>query len=177
MQRVMETVDTTPIEIAGPETEIVTDTEYELKFAFELQPWPLISDLEAVLIQWLNKGEEALRDYLLQYGCYPEIRDKDSWWEWEIPYISVKRVWFKYNFIARPAVTGVKLIPAIALIPLAKFVIAAILILAAILIAYLLIKITVYLSKVTPVLSWIVVGFGLIIGFYIVKEIISVVRG
>jgi len=131
--------------------------------------------LVAVLTQWLNKGEESLRDYLAQYNCYAEIQDKNTWWEWEIPYVSVKRVWFEYKFIARPKTTGLAL-PAIALIPLAKFVIAGILILAAILIGYLLIKITVYLSKAAPVLSWIVVGFALFMGFYIVKQIFWVFK-
>jgi len=162
------------VEIVGPETEIVPDNLYDLKFSFELQPWPLISDLVAVLTQWLNKGEESLRDFLAQYNCYAEIQDKNTWWEWEIPYVSVKRVWFEYKFVARPKTTlGFFAIP---LALLAKFVIAGILILAAILIGYLLIKITVYLSKATPVLSWIVVGFALFMGFYIVKQIFEVFK-
>lgn len=135
----------------------------------------MISDLVAVLTQWLNQGEGKLREYLDQYNCYAEIEEKETWWDWEIPYISVKRVWFRYKFRARPKTAGLAL-PAIALIPLAKFVIAGILILAAILIGLLLIKIAVYLSKVTPVLSWIVVGFGLFLSFYIAKEIIGVFR-
>ena len=133
--------------------------------------------MTAVLIQWLNRGEEALKTFLLNNNLFPEIRDRDTWWEWEIPNISVKKVWFKYRFIARPRITGIKALPAIAIVPLAKFIIAAILVLAGILIGLLLIKIFVFLSSVTPVLSWAVVGFLFIAGIIVIREVFGAIGG
>jgi hypothetical protein len=176
-QRILEVVDSTPVEIVGPETEIVPDNEYELKFAFELKPWPLISNLTAVLIQWLNRGEEALRTHLISHSLLPEVRERDTWWEWAIPNISVKKVWFKYRFIARSRITGIQALPIIGIVPLAKFIIAAILVLAGVLIGLLLIKIFVFLSSVTPVLSWVVVSFLFIAGILIIREVFGAIGG
>lgn len=176
--RILEVVDSTPVEIVGPETEVVPDSTYDLKLAFELVPYPFISGISAILIQLMNEGESRLRSYLDQYNCYAEIIEKENWWEWEIPYISVKKVWFRYKFTAKPKVAGLGL-PAIPLVLVAKYVIAGIIILAGILIAWSLVKVTVYMEKLAPFVApafWIIilgiVGLG---GIWIVKEIIGAI--
>jgi len=175
--RALEYVNSYPVEVYGPETEIVVDNTYVLKFYIELiPPIPVISAIMGYLIQWRNKGEELLKEYLDRYGCYAEVISRDSWIEWSAP-LTAKRVWFKYEFVARPKTgTGAMYIPPIALIPLIKWILAALLIIIAGVIAFVSIKIGVYLSKSVPILSWLAVGFAIFVGFYIVKEVIGIFK-
>jgi len=159
-----------PIELIGDET-IEPDREYELKLCFHIQPIPLLSELAAIVVQLTNEGEKAIKEWFSEQGYDVEILEKDGWWEWEIPYVSVKEVWFKYTIIPKAISPTAMALPALGVI---AYACGAIILAAATLgLLWLIIKITAYLSSAAPVLSWIVVGAVILGGIMVVKEFIE----
>jgi len=140
------------IQLAKPQIKLTAPTDplksriYQWKNTINIRPIPFISNLVALITEWMYGDQEKLSNTLREQGYTGTITliSREITWDWDIKPISVKAVHITYTVATTSP-------PLAAIVPFIPWIVAAVI---AVLVAVTILSITSTFEGMAPVESY-----------------------